>query len=58
MFINKDMMFSVLQITELQWETYKKFLSLTEGDKVEASRQTQIFMGSMFANFRTENQEE
>jgi hypothetical protein len=56
MFINKDMMFSLLQVTELQWETYKKFIALT-GSEIEAERQTRIFITSMLSKKDTEKEE-
>lgn len=57
MFINKDMVLSILQMTEIQWETYKKFLALTNDEK-EASRQTKIFMGAMFASSQNKEEEQ
>jgi hypothetical protein len=46
MFINKDTLFSILQLSEMQYEMYKNFLKLT-GNKKEAEIQTQIYMNSL-----------
>jgi hypothetical protein len=43
LFINKDMILSILQLTEYQWEVYKNFLKIT-GDEKEAEKQTKIHM--------------
>lgn len=57
MFINKDILFSILEITELQWEVYKNFLKLT-GDEKEARIQTEIYMTSMHNAARRKSGEE
>ncbi|MDU6263748.1 MAG: hypothetical protein E6600_04530 [Anaerocolumna aminovalerica] len=55
MFINKDMMLSILQLTEFQYEVYKKFLSLTNNE-TEAEKQTRIFITSMIEANRSQEE--
>jgi hypothetical protein len=46
MFINKDTLLSIFQLTEMQYEMYKNFLKLT-GNKKDAQMQTQIYMNAL-----------
>lgn len=46
-FLNSEMILSVIQMTEVQYKAYQKFMELSGGDRTEAVRQTGIFMAAM-----------
>lgn len=54
MFINKDCLLSILQVTEYQWEVYKSFLKLANDEQV-ASKQTEIHMAAMMRGSKQDN---
>lgn len=53
MFINKDTVLSIIQLTEYQYRVYQEFLKICS-DKTIAKEQTQIFMNAMLQNNKGE----
>ena len=46
-FLNSEMILSVIQLTEIQYKAYQKFMELSGGDRTEAARQTGIFISAI-----------
>lgn len=45
-FLNNEMILSVIQLTQIQMTAYREFLKLCNGDAAEASRQTAIYISA------------